>query len=248
MNITQKDVKELWRSPVLWLVLALVSFILAWMVWQMIDQYNSLQTSLATLPNPPTITDALWVPFVLTFAKLLMLVIAMTAGFSLARERSQKTIWYLLINRKSHHAVVVGKYLAQLRMLFFAWLHLVIVMWLLASGGQVNWSQVMLGSIGLTLFLCWLIALGQLISSYSQSTGSAVLLNVVMFVLLWMLGGEAVNQGYGLNWLLLMSPAHHLRWFCEGQIALSSMIYFIAGTGVFLWLTESKLSRLKQTL
>jgi len=102
MNITQKDIKVLWRSPLLWMVLALLSFIAAWLLWQMVDKYVSIQSGFVNLPNPPNITQSLWTPFVLLMAKLLMLIIAFTTSFSVAKEKSEQTLWYLLLNQNNN--------------------------------------------------------------------------------------------------------------------------------------------------
>ncbi len=248
LTTAQKDFYMTWRRPLIWLVLSLLSFIAAWLFWQLLDRYTQLQLSLQTLPNPPTITDALWVPYILTSAKLLMLLIAMTAGFTIAQERSQKTIWYLLINRTNYWPVVIAKLKSQWPILIWAWLQMVVVAGLLLIGGKVNGWQMISGVIGLSLLIYWLMALGQLISSYCQSTGTAVLLNVVVFVLLWMMNGQSLAEDFGLNWLSLVSPIHHLQWFCAGEVSISSFIYFIGGGWLFMWLTVAKLKQLRKLL
>ncbi len=248
MNITEKDIKTIWRSPIIWLLLAVVSFMSAWLFWQMIDRYASLQTSLINLPNPPTITQSLWLPFILTLAKFLMLLVAYTAGVSMAQERSQHTMWYLLINRQQTITVVTAKFKAQLMIMGFVLLLCLITAFLLATGGAVNWLQIMAGILGLLLFVTWLIALGLLVSSYCQSSGTAVLMNVVLFIFLWMLGGDVISQDYGLNWLILASPAHHLRWFGAGEIGISSLCYFVLGAVIFIGLTARKLEQLRRVL
>ncbi len=248
MNITEKDFYVTWRRPLIWLVLALLSFVLAWLFWQLLDRYIALQISLQALSNPPSITQALWVPFILTFAKLLMLLVALTSGFSIAQERSQKTLWYLLINRTNFTVVVTAKLKAQWPIFIWIWLQLAVVAGLLVIGGKVNGIQMLTGAIGLSLLVLWLIALGQLISSYCESTGTAVLLNVVVFVLLWMLNGEKLNQDYGLSWLSLVSPVHHLQWFCDGELSVSSLFYFMGGLLLFMKLTSMQLGRLRQVI
>lgn len=248
MNIAQKDFYVTWRRPLIWLVLALMSFIHAWLFWQIIDRYSQLQSSLQALPNPPSITQALWIPFILILAKLLMLLIAMTAGFSIAQERAQKTLWYLLINRTAYWPVVTAKLKAQWPIFIWIWLQLVVVAALLATGGKINPWQMITGAIGISLFVLWLMALGQLISSYCQSTGTAVLLNVVVFVMMWMLNGQALNEDYGLNWLSLVSPVHHLQWFGAGEVSLSSLLYFIGGCWLFMWLTTAQLKHLRKLI
>lgn len=246
MNITKKDISSLWRSPLLWVVLAFVSFIVAWLTWQMLDQYVGLQASFASLPSPPNITNKLWTPFVLTLAKLLLLIIALTTAKAFAQERAQNTLWYLLINNHAYGHVVWAKFKAQNLILLFVWLQLFLMASLLSTGGELKWIQVIIGLSGVSLFTLWFIALGLLISSHCQSTGTAVLLSIVVFVLLWIVGGDGVGQEFGLNWLHLISPVHHLKWFCQGEVALSSLFYFIGGVFCFLTLTAENLKALRE--
>ncbi|MCX7555201.1 ABC transporter permease [Marinicella sp. S1101] len=246
-SITQKDLRSIWRGPLIWLVLAIITFISSWLVWQMLDRYVSLQSSFSALPNPPNITDTLWQPFVITLAQLMMLPVALTTGLSLAQERAQQTLWYLLINRSSSGAVIWQKFKAQLVIVFFAWLMMLVVALLLINGGDVNLLQLFSAALGMALYVIWLSALGLMISAALQSTGTAVLLNLLVFILFWLIGYESNNQGFGLNWLLLLSPVHHLRWLCSGEIGVSSLLYFLAGAAVFLKLAVMNLNAVKKS-
>ncbi|MCB1582067.1 MAG: ABC transporter permease subunit [Marinicella sp.] len=241
MNIIQKDIKALWRAPMLWLALALMTFISYWLLWQMIDKYASLQANFAMLSNPPTVTNSLWVPYVLLLAKLMMLLVAYSSSFSFAQERGQHTLWYLLINRNSCVAVIAQKFIAQMVILLFVALLLVITVVLLSQGGELNALLVTTSMIGLFLYIIWLIAMGMMISVISQSSATAFLASVMIFTMFWMLGGESVAQEYGVNWLHLLSPAHHLRWFTQGELSLSSVIYFVIGTCLFFYLAADQL-------
>lgn len=245
MNISQKDLKTLWRAPLMWLTLALMTFISFWFLWQMVDKYISLQANFAALPNPPNITTALWIPYLMLMAKLMMLIIAFTSSFTIAQEKGQQTLWYLLINRQSYGYVIAQKIKAQTVILWYVLMMLGVTLLLLSQGGELNWSLVIAGVIGLLLFVLWLIALGILISTFSQSSATAFLASVVAYTLLWMLGGEGVAQEYGVNWLHLLSPAHHLRWLTQGELSLSSMIYFVVGAWFFLALAAHKVGQTK---
>ena len=242
-----KEWYSLWRWPKLWLILAVVAFVAGGLFWQMVDRYSSLQLSMSALPNPPTLTEALWQPWLMTLSQLMLLVVAMTAGFSIAQERSQKTLWYLMINRSNYLPVVWQKYLPQgLSLLFF--LVLILLSYLLLSlGGQLSPQLVATGCLGMVLLFAWLSALGTWLSSLCQSTGTAVLLNLVVFVSLWAIGGDGVGQSYGLNWLQLLTPVHHFKWLLVGELSVSTLIYFVGGAAVFLWLTAQQLSVLRKS-
>ncbi len=67
----------------------------------------------------------------------------------------------------------------------------------------------------------------------------------MVFVLLFIIGGDGVGQEFGLNWLKLLSPVHHLKWLAEGVIAASSLFYLGGGTLVLLHLTAHNVDRLR---
>ncbi len=245
ISLFRKDLRAIWRQPGSWLLLAVVSFIHAWLFWQMLDRYFSLQSGFAAVPNPPTLTSHLLQPAVLTLGKLLLLVMAVTTSLGLAQERAQKTLWYLMLNQQKPGRTVWAKYRAQLLLLLFVWLHLLLLVLLLTSGGELHGQQVMLAALGLTLFCAWSLALGLYVSSLCNNTGMAVTLILLVFILLWFIGGEQLTADYGVNWLVLLSPATHLRWLCAGEVNLASLVYFVLGTGFWLWLAGQKLKKLK---
>lgn len=248
MNLVNKDRLMMWRSPGLWLMLAVISFLMAWVAWQMVDRYNAIQSSLMQLPNPPTITQHLWVPMMLLVVKLSLLLVAYSTGLAIAKERSQQTIWYLLINHRNESSIIWAKFKAQMVLLIFVMLHVGVMTALLSMGGQLHWLQVASGLLGMLLLFLWFTALGLLLSCHCQNTGTAVLVNVVVFVMLWVVGGPGVGNEYGLNWLALISPAHHLQWLMAAEVGLSSLLYFVLGTGVFLWLAAQQIKHMRKQL
>jgi ABC-type transport system involved in multi-copper enzyme maturation permease subunit len=179
-------------------------------------------------------------------AKVMMLFVALSGSIAIAQERAQNTLWYLVINRTSYFSIVWAKFKAQLMVLILLWLHLALAAGVLSTGGALNWQQVVIGVMGFTLFMLWLMALGVLISSHCQSTGTAVLLSLVVFVAVWMLGSDVAGEEYGLNWLKLFSPQSHLKWFCAGELSLSSLVYFLGGCLCFLWLTKQQLIAIRK--
>ncbi len=214
----------------------------------MLDRYFSLQSGFLAVPNPPTLTSHLFQPMVLTLAKLLLLVMAVTTSLAFAQERSQHTLWYLMLNQDNWAGVVWGKFKAQLWLLLFVWLQLLVGTLLLHSGGELNWQQIMLAWLGLTLFCVWSLCLGMCLSAHCSNTGMAVTLCLLVFILLWFIGGEGVGDGYGVNWLVLLSPATHLRWLSQGEVHVGSLYFFVFGSVFWLWLTAQKINDMKAVI
>jgi len=229
----------------MWLMLGVLSFVLAWMCWQMLDHYLAIQPSLSQLPYPPSVTDTLWSPLLHMLARVMILVVALSTATIMTSERSQKTLLYLLLSHRSTGSVVRQKLAASATLLWFVWLQVFLFWALLETGGTLSGWQVLSGVLGLSLAVLWMAALGLLIGVYCHATATAALLSIVVMAVLWLLGADGSGQAYGMNWLKLCSPAHHLDWLFSGELSISSVVYFAGGVVLFSMLTEQKLKQLR---
>ncbi len=241
MTWLKKERLFLWRSPAIWLVLALLTFSSAWLFWLMVDRYVQLQTSFADLAQPPAVTSHLLVPFFKTVAQLALMLMAVISGMSVAQERSQGT-WIHVFQQANR--LVLNKWLASWSVSLVLLLVLVLAWWCLDSASQIHQPVVALSLLALLLLMGWLQALGMYISSLSEQSGMAILLSLVVFTLLWMLGENQALAAYGVNWLSLMSPLKHFDWLSSGQLSWASVLYFVLGTWVFLKLAAGQVSDL----
>ena len=203
MSVFRKELKNLLRSPALWLMMALLSFVAAWMCWQMLDRYLSLQSQLSQLPYPPAISQTLWQPMMLMLAKIMILLVAMVSASVMTRERSERTIFYLLLTQRSPWSVIRGKFLAAWVLLIYLWLHVLLIWALLETGGSLDGWQVFTGVTGISLTLMWMLALGMLIAVYNTSMAASALMTVLIVAGLWMLGASQYASEFGLSWLSL---------------------------------------------
>ena len=246
MSVFGKELRNLLRSPVLWLMMALLSFVSAWMCWQMLDRYLSLQSQLSQLPYPPAISQTLWQPMLLMLVKIMMLLVALVSASVMTRERSEQTTFYLILSKRSPQSVMMGKFLATWVLLLYLWLHIILIWALLETGGSLNGWQVFTGVTGISLTLIWMLALGMLIAVHNSSMAASALMTVLVLAGLWMLGAGSYSSEFGLSWLSLWSPAHHFKWLLSAELSVSSLVYFVGGAWLFLFLTNRKLLRLRE--
>lgn len=243
----QKELKYLWGRPRLWLILSVLAFVVSWLFLHMLDRYMALQPELLKLSAPPDVTTALLQPLSQTLIKVMLLVVAVTAGNAIAQERQEGTLNYVL--RANHNRLsrlpIVAKFISHLWLIVFPLLLLALVAGLLSMAAEVDWLLVFSMMLAMVLCCVWLIALALWLSSLSNQSGFAVLMTLVVFIALWVMGGQSVLDEYGINWLNVILPKQHVNWLSQGQINLSSIIYFIGGTGFFLWQAQQQIQRIK---
>ncbi len=248
-KLYDKERKALWGRAGVWIILAALSFIVSWLFLHMLDRYMALQPELLKLAAPPTVTDALLVPLSQNLIKIMLLVVAVTAGTSFAQERQLQTVFYLLrTERPLYHSVAMEKFKAHLWLLLFPGLILLTTAIFLSLAGQVNWLQVLAMMLALLLCTAWLVALALCLSVRVNQAGFAVLLCLVVFAGLWILAGQELIGEYGVNWINLLLPVQHFNWLLEGQINPASLLYFIGGTLLWLSWANFQLQQLRKQL
>lgn len=239
----RKEHKNLWGRPRLWLILSVLTFVIGWLFLHMLDRYLALQPELLRLSAPPDIHEALLMPLNQNLIKVMLLLVAVTAGSCVAQERQTGTLDYILrIAAKPWYRLpVMDKFKSHLWLVLFPCAILIVVAGLLSPGGSVNIIMLIAQLLAMVLCCAWLIALAIWLSSMSNQSGFAVLLTLVVFVLIWVLGEQSVWDDYGINWLNVVLPEQHFSWLSRGQINLASLLYFIGGAVLFLWLAHGQI-------
>jgi ABC-2 type transport system permease protein len=72
--IAGRELRSLFFSPLAWLLLGLMQFILAWLFLIQVEEFMQLQPQLATLETAPGVTDLVVMPLLDSAALILMLV------------------------------------------------------------------------------------------------------------------------------------------------------------------------------
>ena len=87
LTIARKELKALFSSPLAWVVLTFVQIMVAYGFIKRIDDYLQIQSRLATLPNPPGITETVASPVYATLAIIFLFAIPLLAMRLIAEER-----------------------------------------------------------------------------------------------------------------------------------------------------------------
>ena len=249
MKVFKKEWKTSTRSAAMWLVLAIFSLIAAWIFWILMDGYVQSQTRFSQLPNPPSVTEVVFLSFLKTLAILMIFVVAIISSLAFAAEKRNGTLALLLQNRRGDWHTIGSKYVALLLQLTLFLTPLVLVLVTLNLATELHQQQVFTAMLGLILMVMWMAAFGLWFSLLVSNTAAAVLLSFLVFASLWVIGQTAVSAAeWGKNWLVVLSPAYHLQQFHQAQLPLASLWYFLGGAGVGLWLARYTLNQQRSQL
>jgi ABC-2 type transport system permease protein len=187
-------------------------------------------------------------PVVGTFA--ILAVPFLTMGL-LADEKKSGTIEMLMTAPVADWEVVLGKYIGSVVFVLVMVAPSVVQIPVVANYGRPEWGPVITGYIGLVLMVVMLVAMGLFFSSISKSALVAVMTSFVVFITILVLGGlvpesaPAIEQSnvfsnvthYLYAFLRYASLGEHYNSFAYGLVNSRDLVYFLSGTGFFLFLS-----------
>jgi ABC-2 type transport system permease protein len=226
LAVTRLELRRLFVRPLAWVLGALT---LAWLAWNftlLLGGFLAAQVRLAALPDGPGYTDLVAVPLLAKLAELAFLVVPLLSMSALAGERREGRLALLLGMGLAPVRIVLGKYLALLVWLL-AWLALVVAMPVaLAHATDLDWGKLAAATLGMTLLLASLAALGVACSAFASHPAIAAALALVITLALWAvnLGAQMAGIDDGtLNWLAMST---HLQPMLRGLVASADLMWF----------------------
>lgn len=248
MNIFRKDWKVLGRAPFIWVMLAVFCFASTWIFWVLLDGYIQKMPELVQLSSPYGVAEIVMGSYIKTLAMLMIFVVSVLSGRAFAHERSNGTLPLLLQHIHSDWLIVRQKYLHVLVWNLFFCLPLLLVCITLWLGGAWS-SQMLVNIIGFFIMILWMSALGLWMSIIAPNTAVAILMSFMVFATFWVIGQSAASEAeWGKNWLLVLSPAYHLKLLNSGYVSMASLWYFLAGSAFGLYMTKTRLKHIKRVL
>ncbi len=151
--IAGRELRSLFFSPLAWILIGVMQFILAWLFLIQLEEFLKIQPQLATLESAPGVTDLVVAPLLESAAVILMLLTPLLSMRLISEEFRSGTIDLLLSAPISMLRILLGKYLALLA-IYGAILLLIALMplSLLLGAHSIwdDWPPVCLG-----LACCW---------------------------------------------------------------------------------------------
>ena len=227
-SIYKKELQSFFYTPFAYAITALFLFLFTYVFGSAISGLEDTSTLVFSFTE---------VFYNILFYFIFLLPILTMRTF--ADERKFGTEVLLMTSPVSVMKIVISKFLANVTVFIFMIAGSVLFPIITAANGTVVMSQLICAYIGFFSWGVMFIALGMLISSFTESSVLAAIIGeVMMFVLLFIddFAYTAFISQYPKlqNVLLAFAAQSRFTYFSQGFIRLSDIIFFISGTRVLL--------------
>jgi len=237
-TIAAKELRSMFASPLAWVVLAFMQFILALIFLKQIDGFLMVQGQLARTPNAPGLTEIAIVPMFGVASMVLLMSVPLLTMRLVSEERRNQTMALLMSAPISMTQIIVGKFVAMVA--FLALINLLILAMALSllAGGKIDLGLLLANLIGLFLLGCSFAAIGLFVSCLTTHPVVAAVLSLAVFLGLWIINVAATDPQ---SYLHLVSLLDRFEGFMNGSVAVTDLIYFVLLTATFLILAIRRL-------
>jgi ABC-2 type transport system permease protein len=234
--IARREFANLFLSPLAWVILGVVQFIMSWIFLAQIDNFLLLRPQLMQLENRPGVTDIVIAPVFSLAAIILLMVMPLITMRSLAEEKRSGSIQLLLSAPLSLTQLVLGKFGGLLLFVLTLSSLLMLMPLSLLLGTDLDLGK--LGGIWLAmvLLLAAFSAVGLYLSSLTTNPTIAAVGSFGALLMLWI-----IEWGSDHPLFRYLSMLNHHRRLLEGVFDSADVFYFLLVTGLFLALTVRQL-------
>ena len=231
ITLLQKDLLLSFRSPLIYILSALYSLLLGLLFYQNLLLYQSNSIPLTISVLSPMFGNQNFLFF------LLMPIISMN---SFCEEKGRGTLTLLLTSPVTHFQIIASKYLHLIICSIFILAFSFVIPITLILCGYNNWSYIISGYLGVTLNIMFFSSIGLFFSCLNSSQMLAAM-STFAFLFLLLLLHQAPN--FASNYLIGNILAYggvitHFEGFTRGVIHTHSLVYYLTGIFLFLFLTK----------
>lgn len=238
-NIARKEIKSLFASPMGWIILALLQFVLGTFFLIGIDQYFQTMSGVMRAEERVGVTEFVGRSVFGIASFVMLFAVPLLSMRLISEERRQQTLSFLFSAPLTLTEIVLGKFFGLVTFL-------TIVIALMASMvSTLNlWSDIDFGFIASNVIGLWLLvasfsALGIYVSSLTQQPVVAGIISfVTLFALLIFDHFLASDPNSAMAYLSLM---RHFEPFSRGLLDTRDFAYFLLFIITFLVLTVRRL-------
>jgi ABC-2 type transport system permease protein len=239
--IAFREFKSLFLSPLAWIILAVLQFIIAFLFLSQVETFILLQPKLATMEGAPGLTDIVITPLFGNAAIILMLVIPLLTMRLVCEERRNKTLALLLSAPISNNAIIFGKYLGILGLLILIIFLIALMPLSLLSGGELDLGKLAANMLALMLLVMAFTAMGLFMSCVAIHPTIAAFTTFSSLLLLWILDWTTGLDSQHSELFEYLSILKHFQAIQSGLISSIDIGYFILFITTFIMLSIRRL-------
>ena len=238
LSIANHELRRLFKSPLAWLIMAVVQFLLAQLFLKYWEIFEGRGAQYSNIGMTEIIVTSLYQ----STAIILLLVTPFITMRGFSEERRSGTMRLLLSSPVTITQLVLGKYLSMLGFLLLILLMVTLMPLSLGMGTSMDYYQLLAGLAGLSLLISSFVAIGLFVSTLTQSTAVTAVATFGILFLLWILnlaGNSGSEQVAAV--LSYVSLLTHYNNLVDGLFDLSDVTYYLIMTTTFLVLSVWRL-------
>jgi ABC-2 type transport system permease protein len=246
--LARREVQSYFASPVAYVVLALFLFLFGYFFSDYLFVFleRSMGRGGFGAPSEPLNLNQDLIRFVLLSASVVLLfLVPMLTMRAFAEEIRSGTIELLLTSPLTDFQIVLGKFLGALflyaAMLLLTSPHMAILFYF----GDPEWKPLLVGYLGLLLLGSAFISFGLVFSSLTRNQIVAGLLTFGTFLFLWLIEYAESWAGPASGVVTYLSVTKHLEELAKGVVDSRDVVYYLAFTGLGLFLSKQSLESLR---
>ncbi len=241
--IAKREFFAMFRSPLAWIILAVVQAVLGYMFLANLDNFFLLQPQLTQLENTPGVTDVVITPLMQVAAIILLMIMPLITMRSLAEEKRNRTLSLLVSAPLSMSEIVLGKYLGLLLFVLILVSLLMLMPLSLYLGTSPDAGKLLSIYLGMLLLLAAFAAIGLYLSSLTENQTIAAVGTFGVLLMLWIIDWIGASIDNGQSILAYLSLLQHHQSMLEGVFDTADVAYYLILIVGFLGLTIRQLDR-----
>ncbi len=245
INITKKELKSYFISPIAYVIATVFLIITGYMYWKNVMAFNAACFRAASLPEALKRLNVNRDIFISNFRSIIVTIMYMMPIITMrifSEEKKNKTMELLMTSPVTVPEVVFGKFLASF-ILYAGIIGTTLYMPLFISTvqftmGDLYWTPILVGYLGVLMLGSVFLAIGIFASSLTENQIVAAVISFG-FILMFTLIDAAAAQVQGLLRVILskLSLVAHSRSFFNGVIDSRDVIYYLSFMALALFLT-----------
>lgn len=237
-TIAHRELAELFKTPLAWLLLAGCQLVLAWVFLEVIDLYQGEISAQPAVGLNAALAERLFGAALI----LLLLSAPLLSARSLSQEVQQGTDQLLGAAPVGQTAILLGKLLAVMVPLCLLALLPFLMSASLLAAAPVDLGLFFAATLGLWLSALLFAAVGYFCASLVQQPMLAAVLSYVLIMLLSLIHDADQLASRHLTLMDWLSWSQHLIWLFNGVLRLSDLGYFALVSALFLALAQRLLA------
>ena len=240
-TITANEIRRIWLQPLVWVTLGITFFIMALLFLVLLNNfYAEVQIKFTGLANAPGVTDTVLSPMFFWAAIIGALMIPVFAMRVLTEERIRQQFVLLSSAAVSCRAIVIGKMLAIISVIFVFALLCVIFPLSIAKFVDLDWGKIFAAIIGVVLFQCSFAAICLWLAASTRNLIFSILSGLGALFLLFVLYVSGASTADSSLFSYLSSFSHFIPTL-SGLITSQDIFYFVITSALFIGLAIIRL-------